>query len=215
MNMRFGTGGTRAGLLLLVLTSCPPLFAGALMPCLKAAASKNGDSLVVVERQPGSGQISLQVFPKENWVNAKDKLNAPTVSWTDFMRWSIVLEPQRLNWDSCPLPLITDDGEFLILLNRDPSMADREALQIYRRRDRIGDPIREGPDHGVFIKSILFKEILPPNGIGANQVWTDESPQWFVGSSFDFSVDNRELLYKLSRGDAIHIDLHNGSVRRN
>lgn len=215
MNMRFWTGGTRAGLLLLVLTSCQPLFAGALMPCLKAAASKNGDFLVVVERQQGSGQISLQVFPKENWVNAKDKLSAPTVYWTDFMRWSIVLEPQRLNWESCPLPLITDDGEFLILLNRDPSIADREALQIYRRRDHIGDPIREGPDHGVFIKAISFKEILPPDRIGANQVWTDESPQWFVGSSFDFSVDDRELLYKPGRGDGIHIVLRDGSVRKN
>ena len=130
------------------------------MPCLKAAASKNGDFLVVVERQQGFGQSSLQVFPKENWVNAKDKLSAPTVYWTDSMRWGIVLEPQRQTWESCPLPLITDDGEFLVLLNRDPFLADREALQIYRRRDHIGDPIREGPDHGVFIKAISFKEIL-------------------------------------------------------
>jgi hypothetical protein len=199
MNMRFWTGATRAGLLLLVLTSSQLSFAGALMPCLKAAASKNGNSLVVVERQQGSGQISLRVFPKENWVNAKDKLNAPTVYWTDLMLWSIVLDPQRLNWESCPLPLITDDGEFLILLNRDPDIPDREALQIYRRRDHIGDPIREGPDHGVFIKAVLFKEILQPDRIEANRVWTDESPQWFVGSSFDFSSDNRQLIYKPGR----------------
>src|SRR5260370_34963186 len=128
MNMRFWTGGTRAGLLLLFLTSSQLSLAGALMPSLKAAASKNGNFLVVVERQEGYRQISLQVFPKENWINEKDKLNAPTVYWTDFIQWSVVLDPQRLNWESCPLPFITDDGEFLILLNIDPEIPSREAL---------------------------------------------------------------------------------------
>ncbi len=100
MNMRFWTGGTRAGLLLLFLTSSQLSLAGALMPCLKAAASKNGNFLVVVERQEGYRQISLQVFPKENWINEKDKLNAPTVYWTDFIQWSVVLDPQRLPAES-------------------------------------------------------------------------------------------------------------------
>jgi hypothetical protein len=134
------------------------------MPCLKAVTSKNGDVLVVVDQQQGSGQVSLQVFQKENWVNAKDRLSAPAAYWNDHMRWSIIFNPQ--NWEPCPLPLVTDDGEFLILLNREPSgmfSPDREALQIYRRRDHIGDPIRDGPDHGVFIKAISFKEILPPD----------------------------------------------------
>src|SRR5207249_200971 len=126
---------------------------GALMPCLKAVTSKSGNVLVVIEQYRGSGQISLEVFPKENWINAKDRLTAPASYWTDFLQWSIVLDPKRANWESCPLPLITDDGEFLILLNRDSGEApDRQALQIYRRRDHIGDPIREGPDRGVFIK---------------------------------------------------------------
>src|SRR5260370_33793222 len=169
LNMRFWTEGTRTGVLLLILPSSQPALAGALMPCLKAVSSKNGNVLVVIEGQHGSGQVSLLVFPKENWINAKDKLTAPLAYWTDFLRWSVVLDPQRVNWESCPLPLITDDGEFLILLNRDPDIPDREALHIYRQRDHIGDPIREGPDHGEFIKAISIKEILSPDRIEDNQ----------------------------------------------
>ncbi len=105
-------------------------------------------------------------------------------------------------------------GEFLILLNRDPDIPDREAMQIYRRRDHIGELISEGPDYGVFIRAISFKEILPPDRIEA-RVWTDESPQWFMGSSFDFSADNRQLIYKPGREDGIHIDLNDGSLRKN
>lgn len=217
--MPFLTGGTRTGLLLLALTSSQPLFAGGRMPCLKAVTSKNGDLLVVVDQQQGSGQISLQVFPKENWINAKDRVSASAVFWNDYMEWSIILNPS--NSESCPLPLITNDGEFLILLmNRDDLAGivfpDREALRIYRRRDHIGDPIRDGPDHGVFIKAISFKEILPPNRfIKSKQLFSDESPRWFVGSSFDFSADNRQVIYKHGREDGIHINLEDGSVRKN
>jgi hypothetical protein len=40
-------------------------------------------------------------------------------------------------------------------------------------------------------------------------------PQWFVGSSFDFSADNRQLIYKAGREGGIHIDLKDGSVWKN
>jgi len=68
MNTRFWTDASSAGLLLLALTSCQPLFAGPRMPCLKAAASKNGNFLVIVERQQGSG--------RNLWVHRKGAMSA-------------------------------------------------------------------------------------------------------------------------------------------
>jgi hypothetical protein len=36
-----------------------------------------------------------------------------------------------------------------------------------------------------------------------------------MGSSFDFSADHRQLIYKPGREDGIHIDLNDGSLRKN
>jgi hypothetical protein len=113
-----------------------------------------------------------------------------------------------------PLPLITDDGEFLILLHAGPTLsAERTVLEIYRRRDHPGDPIREGPDHGVFIKAIPLSEIWKPDVLAANVgAWDDETPQWFAGGTFEFSSDDRQLIHKTRWGNTVRISLTDGSV---
>jgi hypothetical protein len=61
---------------------------------------------------------------------------------------------------------------------------ERAVLQIYRRRDHPGDPVRKGPDHGVFIKSIVLKEIWPSDKIAENTAaWNDEFPPLGVPGS--------------------------------
>ncbi len=195
-----------------LLLSCKLANAGAVPPCLKAVASKNGASLVIVEQQGDSGSFILNIFPREHWITSKDRITAPAAYWTDFLQWGIVLTPNLSSWISCPLPLITDDGEFLLLVSRDFAIGpDREALRIYRRRDHIGDPRGEGPDHGVFVRAISFQEIWPPEKIKAHQGGTDHSPAWFVGSTFDFSGDNRELVY-IFEGGTLHVDLTDGAI---
>lgn len=167
-----------------------PAYAGPLFPCVKAVTSKNGNFLVVIGRKLESNaddgksansarsyQLALSVIPKEDFINSKDKLIAPATYWTDRPIWSVVLGPNHMqNEDGCPLPLITDDGEFLILLKTGPTFANEPAiLWIYRRRDHPGDPIGEGPDHGVFVKDIGLTDLWPLDK--AREVtWTDESP---------------------------------------
>jgi hypothetical protein len=184
--------------------------AGALPPCLKAVLSKTGDSLVILS-QGENGSTVLSVFPQERWINEKDRITATAVYWTDFLKWSVVLTPTGLGY-SCPLALVTDDGEFLLLVSRDNVVApNSEALRIYRRRDHPGDPSREGPDHGIFVKAIPFTEIWTTEKIQAHESGTDHTPAWFVGDSFDFSADNRELVDTSGKG-SISIDLSDGAV---
>jgi len=204
------------GFALLMLASTHPALASPLPPCLKAASSSNGNVLVIIEAQQASReQPSLQVFLKERWINAKDRLTAPNVYWTNSPLWSVPLDGTGPNSPSCPLPLVTDDGEFLILLTGGYEIPDQEAIRIYRRRDHIGDPIQEGPDHGVLVKSILIKEILPAVPPDTVQFWTDASPQWFAGSTFDLSADNRQLILNhRPDGAVLRIDLNDGSIRR-
>jgi hypothetical protein len=198
-----------------------PAAAGGPFPCVKAVSSPQGNFLVITDRQiePIQGdigeirQVSFQMFPKEEFINAKDRMNSPLTSWTDWKRWSVVLDARvaanrPFAW-SCSLPLITDDGEFLVLLSGSALYTDA-ALRIYRRRDHFGDPVREGPDQGVLVRDIPLKEIWPPDKMAATSSWNDTTPQWFAGGTFEF--DSHQLVHKTRWGNTIRINLPDGSV---
>jgi hypothetical protein len=220
--MRFRRQTARLLPLFLILACARPALAGPLPPCVKAVSSNNGNFLVIsnVQLEPELGnrarvqQVSLQVFPKENFINAKDRLTSPATYWTNWVQWSIALNSSNAHpVPACPLSLISDDGEFLIVLNMDVAgSAGGSALRIYRRRDHLGDPIREGPDHGVFIKEITLREIWPADKFPNVEIVTDETPQWFAGGTFEFSRNCRVLVHKTRWGNTVPINLEDGSV---
>jgi hypothetical protein len=182
---------------------------------VRAVASNNGNFMVLIERSLASPHhASLNVLRKEPFINGKDKLAALATYWTDWTIWSVVLDDtnQMRNEPSCPLPLISDDGELMILLQTGPAFADDGVLRIYRRRDHPGDPMREGPDHGVLIRNIALKDLWPPEKAKQITGWTDETPQWFAGGAFEFSPDSRELIVITRWSNVVHIKLEDGSV---
>ncbi len=75
--------------------------------------------------------------------------------------------------------------------------------------------MREGPDHGVFIKDIALREIWPADKLPNQQIATDETPQWFAGGTFEFLPDCRLLIHKTRWGNTVRINLQGGSVSRN
>jgi hypothetical protein len=76
--------------------------------------------------------------------------------------------------------------------------------------------MREGPDHGVFIKDIALKEIWTPDELAANSgAWNDETPQWFAGGTFEFSSESRQLIHKTRWGNTVRINLQDGSLSKN
>jgi hypothetical protein len=207
--------------LVLILVCALPALGGPLRPCVKAVSSPNGNFLVITDAQlesehenPGwVKQVSLQVFPSEKFLK-EDRLPAPATYWANWPLWSVVLDtddPHRHFLPACPMSLVTDDGEFVILL--DVPRVD-SVMRIYRRRDHPGDPLREGPDHGVVIKDIALKEIWPAFK-PPTEAQTSESPSWFTGGTFDFSPDSRSLIFKARWGDTVRINLSDGSVSRN
>src|ERR1039457_4543749 len=99
--------------------------AGAITPRVKAASSQNGSCLVLVDFQTNEvsgklSQISLSIIPKEDLVYANNKVTLPATYWSGTT-WRVVLDaadPTNSNFtSSCPLPLISNDGEFLVLLS--------------------------------------------------------------------------------------------------
>jgi hypothetical protein len=183
---------TLASVLSLILTWALPLLARQPPPCAKAVSSENAQSLVIgnVQLEPLAGekgvarriqQFSFDVFPREQFINAKDRTTARATFWADgsWAQWGIVLDSRdEANWaftSSCPLPLITDDGEFLILLAAVPAIsADWGVLRIYRW-DRMDQEI---PGHGRLIREIPLREIsLKGSGNPLGLTWLMGVPE--------------------------------------
>ena len=200
-------------LLLPFFSSCA--IASAPPPCLKAASSSSGQFLVITDKSSALAAgvheaPVLAVYKKERFVNEKDRLTSSGTYWGDTAQWTVVLKPQRTGLvNRCPLSLITDDGEFIILLNEESPFDP--GLQIYRRRDHLGDPMREGPDQGVFIRTVNWRELWP-KGIVPDQAQYDSSPQWFSGGTFEFSQNNEVLVHRTRWGNTVRIHLADGSL---
>lgn len=218
--MRLSTQIAFLMLPVLILAHSAPAFASAPAPCIKAVSSKDGNFLVLTDRIERSvnditfRQVSLRVFRKENFINEKDRVVSSETYWTDGPQWSVVLDSSEGHRvPACPVSLITDDGEFLIIVAND--FISDSALRIFRRRDHLGDPLREGPDQGVFIRDIPLKELWPADKLSGIQVFTDASPKWFAGGTFEFSSDFRCLVHKTRWGNTVRINLLDGSVSTN
>ena len=195
--------------LTLILSFPFPALAGPPPPCVKAASSKSGNFLVLMDMQLDPPQskdgvtrrirgFSFEIFPKENFINAKDRLTAPGTYFSDgsSAQWGVTLDSRNTTdgpfTSSCPLPIITDDGEFLVLLAAMPALsADFKIMRIYQR-DRTS---REIPSQGRLIKEILLKEIWNPLRLRSLNGFDDESPTWYAGGTFVFTSDDRELIH--------------------
>ena len=188
--------------------------AGPLFPCVRAVSSPNGNFLVVVDTALEPRKISLNIFPRENFNNETQQLLATTTHWTDSASWAVILDPAHIhNEPECPLPLITDDGEFLILLQTGPAFAQDAVVRIYRRRDHPGSALGEWPDHGVFIKGVALATLWSPAQLAeVGELWSDGTPEWFAGGTFKFSSDSRLLIHKTRWHSTVRIKLEDGST---
>lgn len=205
-----------------ILISPLPALAGQLPTCIKSSSSRNGNFLALMNTQLDPPQasegvarkirgFSFEIFPKENFINAGDRLTAPGTYFSDWAQWGVALDSRNATdrpfTSFCPLPLVTDDGEFLILLAHTPDASiDWVVLRIYRW-DRMS---KATPSQGRLVAEIPLKKFYIP--LLESPCCTDESPMWFAGGSFDFSPDDRQLTYVSQYGNAVRINLSDGSV---
>lgn len=193
--------------------------AGPLMPCIDATLSANGNILVVNELtydDPDESHTrhvtgsTFRVLRRYVDLNEYLRINGPNAHFANPI-WSVVLtNSDRQHMIACPYSLVTDDGEYLILV--EGQFAFQNVLSIYRRRDHPGQPFGgPGPDHGVLVRQIPLSELWLPEQIPQNM--TDHTPAWFAGGTFTFSADNRTLIHKTRWGKNFQISLETGAVR--
>jgi len=191
--------------------------AGPMQPCITATLSTNGDVLVVNKltfddpndtygRVPRSS--TFLVLRRHVEKNESVRLNGPNAYWGDPL-WSLEIKNSGSSPSvACPYVLVTDDGEFLILVG---SIFWQDALTIYRRRDHPGRPFGgPGPDHGVLVRQIPLRELWQPEQIP--EEFNDHTPEWFASGTFAFSPDNRTLIHKTRWGKTLQINLETGAV---
>jgi hypothetical protein len=92
------------------------------------------------------------------------RMNGPDVHFANPL-WSVVsTNSDRDGMIACPYTLVTDDGEYIVLVQG--AFAFRDVLSIYRRRDHPGRPFGgPGPDHGVLVRQIPLSDLWPPEKI--------------------------------------------------
>ena len=199
---------------MLQLTLPTPSTASPLPPNVMASRSANGRFLVLTQRELDSSdqnggrriiRTAYQVYESEPFSNTKDRLSAPVPFWSDSaFSWRLTLEGhegRRVFW-----PMISDDGNTLVLVAVTVPMRGEPVLQIYRKQNHAGVLIRTLEISDLWTSS----EIDPqPNSV---VMFTDASPEWFSGGSLAFATDNQSLLYRTQWNDHLQIRLSDGSV---
>ena len=185
-----------------VLTCVPRSIAGPGFPCPTAVNSVHGNALAIAqyttEWHAGRGKIisaQFTVMTKTDFANESQKISAPVIYWGAWP-WAVVLDMSQANrsFCSCAVPLVTDDGQFLILLATGPGVDP--VLRIYRKGDDSSERMQDGTVKGVLVRDIKLEELWPPTKIDPSQIWTDHTPEWFAGGSFDFAPGNLQLIHK-------------------
>jgi hypothetical protein len=199
--------------------------AGPLSQCIGATLSADHHVLVINEltfNDPDETHVrkvtgsTFRVLEPVREPNAGLRMSGPNLYWPSGdlgAGWGVRFSSSDSAWvPACPYVLVTNDAEFLILLESSPS---RIAMRIYRRREHPGQPlIDKAPDHGVLIRAVPLNEIQPAASSPLQMTFTDHTPQWYSHGDWTFTTDNKTLVFRGKTFGTVHIDLATGAVSK-
>jgi hypothetical protein len=143
----------------------------------------------------------------ETFINSKDRLNTPAPFWSEStLSWQITPEGNdgiRVFW-----PLISNDGQSLVLVGVTAAVPGGAVLKIYRRNVFEGSLVRSFQ-----ITDLWTANEVDPDGKGIFTV-TDATPKWFAGGFVTFSADDQILIYRTQWNDRVSIRLADGVISR-
>jgi hypothetical protein len=170
----------------------------------------NGRYLVIVEQTfKGTSSMAVGRVPhntylvlrSEPFTNSRDRLQSTASFWSDF-GWQI--SPTGNASEGIFLPLITNDGLTVVLVRAEGPMkfGNQDVMLIYRKQSNTARLVR----------SVPLSDIWTHEEIEANAVLGDSgaTPMWYTGGSFEFSPDDRLLLYHSRWNDTIAVNLADG-----
>jgi hypothetical protein len=121
--------------------------------------------------------------------------------------WQVVLEAGNPMLD-CPFPLISETGEYLVLLSdTSPASSRTAAMEIYREPSRTDVP--GTPRRGLFVKDLTLRDLWGEKDYSDLQ---HISESWLEKGSFEWGTDHHSLVYKTPWKCVVHIDVNTGAV---
>lgn len=84
-------------------------------------------------------------------------------------------------------------------------------MRVYRKGDS-SDRMQDGTVKGVLVKDIQLEELWRATKIDPIRLWTDHTPEWFAGGSFDFAPGNLQPIHKTRWGNTVRINLPDGKA---
>ncbi len=198
----------------LLFATAVALVASPLPPNVVASTSPNGRFLILTQREFDSldpdavrrvVRTTYQVLDREPFLNAKDRLTAAVPFWSETASsWRIALDGadgRQLFW-----PLISDDGQTVVLVGITPGSFGQSVLRIYKKRQFTGTLVR-----AFMLADLWTPEHRSPDSMS---IETDATPKWFSGGSLAFSPDSHFLLYHTQWSETLQIRLSDGQVTR-
>jgi hypothetical protein len=210
--MRFWKAISKGKLLsAVVLILLPSLgFAGPLFPDVRVSSSSNGKYLVVVEEtfdNPDAGvrrvlQRTYVVLQSEPFINYGNRLQSATQFWSSSGSQCWQVTPAGATSQSIYLPMISNDGQILVLVLVSPPMGDQEVVRIYHREGNKAKLIRAVKLSGFWTADEMKTYVGPAS---------DETPMWYAGATLEFSSDDQDLLFRSRWNDTVKINLADDS----
>lgn len=201
--------------ILLSITSAK-LAASAMPPNVLASRSTNGRFLVLTEREYDNPdphavkrivRTTYQVMESETFINSKDRLITSAPFWSESaLSWRVSPEGNdgtRVFW-----PLVSSDGQSLVLVGITAAVPGSPILKIYRKKEFEGSLVRS-----LQITDLWTAKEVDHDGKGIFIV-TDATPNWFVGGFLTFSPDDQTLIYRTQWNDRVSIRLADGAISR-
>ncbi len=180
--------------------------AGPLFPDVRVSSSANGKYLVVIEEtfdNPDANprrvlQRTYVVLRTEPFVNDGDRLQTATQFWSST-GWQVT--PARAA-SQLYLPMISNDGQTLVLVLVSEPMGDQEVVRIYRREGNQAKLIRAVKLSDFWTADEMKTYVGPAS---------DGTPMWYAGATLEFSSDDQDLLFRSRWNDTVKINLADDS----
>ena len=191
-----------AALPLLALASA--IWAGPLFPDVRTAASANGKFLVAMEFEylnPDQQvrtitRITYRILRREEFIN--DEFTTTNPFWSND--WDVGMVPQA---EGIPLPFISNDGEYLVLVATNPPFSDLTVLRSYRKH------LPGGEDS---LRTYKLKDIWTADELKADAtLFRLGGPRGLVGCALGFSLDGSAFVVKTPWGREVRLDLNGGA----
>jgi hypothetical protein len=139
-----------------------------------------------------SGAVAGATFegmPVEPGISENDGLHSPSIFYSDTSSnsWQVTVTGAL---SLLRLPMVSDDGLSLLLLDASPPHPTQPVLALYRKQTHLATLVRSYTLADLWSEDELYPQGRNQTSFGGS----GSTLEWFADAAFEFSPDSRPLL---------------------